>query len=147
MLLRSSPDMVHSADLHKTLVSTVLTRGRPPILQAGVGIQSCCSGLQVQGTADSPLSTAIIVYYIFSAMSIQKDTKKTSYPIGKCRELAIPCAVAEYCGAPLRIIAVREELGYADIRRKTRNIDNIRLFETDIIGEVTDDILHWQKKP
>ena len=60
MLLPSGPDMVHSGWLHGTRVSILLNRGCPTKAYLKTGIRPCCSGLQVQGTADSPLSAARI---------------------------------------------------------------------------------------
>src|SRR4029078_7835473 len=58
VLLPSGPDTVRGSSLRGTRSSTSLeaaaVRGRNP----RVGIQPCWSGLQVQGTASSPPSTA-----------------------------------------------------------------------------------------
>ena len=59
VLLYPYPDTVRSFRLHKTLRSTPLAERSPSICCVERDIQSCCSGLQVQGTANSPLSTAI----------------------------------------------------------------------------------------
>ena len=58
MLLGSPPDMVRKPSLRKTGSSTLLTSVRQHIEYPGAGIHPCCSGLQVQGTADSPTSAA-----------------------------------------------------------------------------------------
>lgn len=60
VLLRSSPDTVHSKALHKTLRSSPLTYNLPSTPCAENGFQPCCSGLQVKGTAGSPPSTAML---------------------------------------------------------------------------------------
>ncbi len=59
MLLGSPPDMVHEFTLRKTGPSTLPTNGRRYITVPWGGIHSCCSGLQVQGTANSPISAAL----------------------------------------------------------------------------------------
>jgi len=64
VLLPSSPDTVHGISLHKTLGSTPLTAARLPIRRAGTDLRYCYSGLQLQGTASSPPSTARILYQI-----------------------------------------------------------------------------------
>ena len=64
VLLPSSPDTVHGISLHKTLGSTPLTAARLPMCRAGTDIRHCYSGLQLQGTASSPPSTARILYQI-----------------------------------------------------------------------------------
>ncbi len=84
MLLGSPPDTVHGAALRGTDLSSLLIWGRQHILPPGTGIHPCCSGLQVQGTANSPTSAALLCtggglapvwqscllfYYIFSKLS------------------------------------------------------------------------------
>jgi len=59
MLLGSPPDMVHGFPLRKTESSTLLTGVRRHIAPPRPGIRPCCSGLQVQGTASSPVSAAL----------------------------------------------------------------------------------------
>ena len=59
MLLGSPPDMVHGFPLRGTGLSSPLTRGRRHSAGPGAGIHPCCSGLQVQGTANSPTSAAL----------------------------------------------------------------------------------------
>ena len=54
MLLPSRPDMVHRRRLHGTRQSTPLTGTCLTGTRLKTGIQPCCSGLQVQGTAISP---------------------------------------------------------------------------------------------
>ena len=71
MLLGSPPDTVHGATLRGTGLSSLLIQGRRYILRPGAGIHPCCSGLQVQGTAVSPTSAALLHaeagadYYVF----------------------------------------------------------------------------------
>ena len=59
MLLGLPPDMVHGTTLRKTGSSTLLTEGRQHAGGPGAGIHPCCSGLQVQGTANSPTSATL----------------------------------------------------------------------------------------
>ena len=59
MLLGSPPDMVHGFPLRGTDLSSPLTGGRRHSAAPGAGIHPCCSGLQVQGTANSPTSAAL----------------------------------------------------------------------------------------
>ena len=68
MLLGSPPDMVHGFPLRETGSSTLLTGVRRHSTYPESGIHPCCSGLQVQGTANSPISAAlskatVILYY------------------------------------------------------------------------------------
>ncbi len=56
-LLPSEPDGVHKRLLHRARFSTLLAKVRPQRLYPRSGIQPCYSGLQVQGTANSPSST------------------------------------------------------------------------------------------
>ena len=60
MLLGSPPDMVHGFPLRGTDLSSPLTGGRRHSAVPGAGIHPCCSGLQVQGTAISPTSAALL---------------------------------------------------------------------------------------
>ena len=59
VLLGSPPDTVHGAALRGTDPSSLLTWGRQHNAVQGAGIHPCCSGLQVQGTANSPTSAAL----------------------------------------------------------------------------------------
>ena len=59
VLLGSPPDTVHGAALRGTDPSSLLTRVRRHSAVPGAGIHPCCSGLQVQGTANSPTSAAL----------------------------------------------------------------------------------------
>ena len=84
MLLGSPPDMVHGFPLRGTGLSSPLTRGRRHSAGPGAGIHPCCSGLQVQGTANSPTSAVLLragpsgpgpsryrlLYYILRNLSI-----------------------------------------------------------------------------
>ena len=59
MLLPPGPDMVHNTLLHRTQSSTPPNRHLTfRKTNLGKGIQLCYSGLQIQGTANSPLGTA-----------------------------------------------------------------------------------------
>ena len=59
VLLGSPPDTVHGATLRGTDPSSLLTRVRRHNAVPGAGIHPCYSGLQVQGTANSPTSAAL----------------------------------------------------------------------------------------
>lgn len=59
VLLGSPPDTVHGATLRGTDPSSLLTGVRRHSAVPGAGIHPCCSGLQVQGTANSPTSAAL----------------------------------------------------------------------------------------
>ena len=65
VLLYSYPDTVHSLKLHRTLKSTTCTYGGLDQTEPRTASQPCCSGLQVQGTANSPLSAVSILYGTF----------------------------------------------------------------------------------
>ena len=60
MLLGSPPDMVHGISLRQTNLSTLPKRGNSTQTSPGVGIHPCCSGLQVQDTANSPTSATLL---------------------------------------------------------------------------------------
>ena len=60
-LLRSRPDEVHKFPLRKTHSSSPLAKARPYKNNPKKGIHPCYSGLQVQGTATSPASTATLL--------------------------------------------------------------------------------------
>ncbi len=60
MLLGSPPDTVHGATLRGTGLSSLLIQVRRHIARPGTGIHPCFSGLQVQGTAISPTSAALL---------------------------------------------------------------------------------------
>ena len=59
MLLGSPPDMVHNSRLRKTRSSTQQARLSRFELILKKGIHPCCSGFQVQGSANSPASMAL----------------------------------------------------------------------------------------
>ena len=59
MLLGSPPDMVHNSRLRKTHSSTQQARLSRFELILKKGIHPCCSGFQVQGSANSPASMAL----------------------------------------------------------------------------------------
>ena len=54
VLLHSCPDTVHGFLLRKTRTSTPLTGGSPAVKTPSAKHHPCYSGLQVQGTANSP---------------------------------------------------------------------------------------------
>ena len=60
VLLGSPPDTVHGAALRGTGLSLLLIQVRRHIARPGTGIHPCFSGLQVQGTAISPTSAALL---------------------------------------------------------------------------------------
>ena len=60
VLLGSPPDTVHGAALRGTGLSSLLIQVRRHIARPGTGIHPCFSGLQVQGTAISPTSAALL---------------------------------------------------------------------------------------
>ena len=60
VLLGSPPDTVHGATLRRTNPSSLLIWGSQYILSPGAGIHPCYSGLQIQGTANSPTSAALL---------------------------------------------------------------------------------------
>ena len=59
MLLGSPPDMVRGSLLRKTDSSSPLTWVRRYSACPRAGIHPCCSGLQIQGTANSPTTAAL----------------------------------------------------------------------------------------
>ena len=76
MLLGSPPDMVHNPQLRKTHSSTQQARliHKSSILKKGMN--PCCSGFQVQGTANSPAGMALfhsLQLHFVSIRSIKTD--------------------------------------------------------------------------
>ena len=65
VLLRSRPDTVNSVTLHKTLVSTLLTPSCFPRTKPPVPFSPTVADCRQQGTASSPLSTAITIIHYF----------------------------------------------------------------------------------
>jgi len=66
MLLGSPPDMVHSRSLRETRPSTYIKIGTDRTNPAlGKGNHPCFSGLQVQGTADSPAGMVFFHFLLF----------------------------------------------------------------------------------
>jgi hypothetical protein len=90
MLLGLPPDMVHGTALRKTGSSLLLAEGRQHAEGPGAGIHPCCSGLQVQGTANSPTSATLPraeardgplhLYYIIAPESIPNFTGRVKSP-------------------------------------------------------------------
>ena len=91
VLLGSPPDTVHGAALRGTDPSSLLTWVRRHNAVPGAGIHPCCSGLQVQGTANSPTSAALpragriravpgrlvlLSYIIFARLSILAHSRR-----------------------------------------------------------------------
>jgi len=71
MLLGSPPDMVHGLSLRETHPSTRIIRSADHTESALVeGIHPCYSGLQVQGTANSPAGMAL--FYSLSWLFVGK---------------------------------------------------------------------------
>ena len=64
MLLRLRPDTVRRVLLRKTQTSTPLTKGSPTVDIPQENYNPCYSGLQVQGTATSPVAWKL--YNIFN---------------------------------------------------------------------------------
>ena len=62
LLLPSGPDRVYRGALHETRPSTLSKMHFLPGTDPQQGIQSCYGGLQVQGTASSPLSATLVLY-------------------------------------------------------------------------------------
>lgn len=61
MLLGSPPDMVRESRLRKTRVSTRKNKKQDRTkISLRTGIHPCCSGLQVQGSAMSPVSVTFV---------------------------------------------------------------------------------------
>ena len=60
MLLGSPPDMVRGISLRQTNLSTRNIRVNSTQTSPGVGIHPCCSGLQAEGTANSPTSATLL---------------------------------------------------------------------------------------
>ena len=77
MLLGSPPDMVHGSTLRRTDSSLPLIWVRQHSARPGAGIHPCCSGLQVQGTANSPTSATL-----FRARSAKQVLVIIQYPTG-----------------------------------------------------------------
>ena len=59
VLLGSPPDTVHGIPLRRTGLSSLLKTVRRYSISPGAGVHPCYSGLQVQGTANSPTSAAL----------------------------------------------------------------------------------------
>ncbi len=91
MLLGSPPDMVRSPPLRSTSLSSPSWQAAhaktPPLV---AGIHPCWSGLQVQGTANSPISTALcgavsqiglLYYIIYKISSIFYSDSGSSLPV------------------------------------------------------------------
>ena len=69
MLLHSCPDTVHRFLLRKTQTSTPLFRGSPTVKTPSVGQHPCYSGLQVQGTANSPAVRKLYDLVLYDGMT------------------------------------------------------------------------------
>ena len=69
MLLHSCPDTVHRFLLRKTQTSTPLFRGSPTVKTPSVGQHPCYSGLQVQGTANSPAVRKLYDLILYDGMT------------------------------------------------------------------------------
>ena len=95
--------MVHDSLLHKTLVSTFLTRRSQPWRTPRKTLRPCCSGLQVQGTTSSPSSTVCIFYINFENKSSKISkflskhfTREQKFDIITSRAVADLSKIAEY---------------------------------------------------
>ena len=62
MLLRLRPDTVRRVLLRKTQTSTPLTKGSPTVDIPQENYHPCYSGLQVQGTANTPAARVLILH-------------------------------------------------------------------------------------
>ncbi len=81
MLLGSPPDMVRESRLRKTRVSTRKNKKQDRTkISLRTGIHPCCSGLQVQGSAMSPVS----VTFVRAALKALK--KKTAFIITQSKK-------------------------------------------------------------
>ena len=69
VLLHSCPDTVHRFLLRKTQTSTPLFRGSPTVKTPSVGQHPCYSGLQVQGTANSPAVRKLYDLILYDGMT------------------------------------------------------------------------------
>ena len=69
VLLHSCPDTVHRFLLRKTQTSTPLFRGSPTVKTPSVGQHPCYSGLQVQGTANSPAVRKLYDLVLYDGMT------------------------------------------------------------------------------
>ena len=81
MLLGSPPDMVHNLRSRKTRSSLQTKRGADHPSQILIrGNHPCCSGLQVQGTADSPAGMALFhILLILLYQSFKKNASSKSF--------------------------------------------------------------------
>ena len=91
VLLGSPPDTVHGAALRGTDPSSLLTWVRRHNAVPGAGIHPCCSGLQVQGTANSPTSAAL------------RGTDPSSLLTWVRRHIAVPGAGIHPCCSGLQV--------------------------------------------
>ena len=91
MLLGSPPDMVHSCFLRKTHPSTLSIKPQTTHNQPSNGeIYLCWSGLQIQGTADSPAGMTqfhvLLQYIITDYLLFCKRYSVIFLPPAACRE-------------------------------------------------------------
>ncbi len=89
VLLHPCPDTVHGNALHKTLLSTPLTACGPSIGAPERDIRLCCSGLQIQGTADSPPSTVRSLYTNFLFLASVLPGPRQDFFLKKEKRLTI----------------------------------------------------------
>lgn len=90
-LLPSRPGGVHRLSPRRTRASTPLDLGSPEKIEPRVGIRPCCSGLQVQGTASSPSSTAMfncISSGLVVSSNIRRQPERLNGPMVRLSVLA-----------------------------------------------------------
>lgn len=91
LLLPSGPDRVHSATLHRIHFSAPLSNSIHRKRMPGEGIQPCWSGLQVQGTANSPPSAVFILYSVCARIATPLCSGRENFRLSKCtRRLCCP---------------------------------------------------------
>ncbi len=91
LLLPSGPDRVHSATLHRIHFSAPLSNSVHRKRMPGEGIQPCWSGLQVQGTANSPPSAVFILYSVCARIATPLCSGRENFRLSKCtRRLCCP---------------------------------------------------------
>ena len=79
MLLRLRPDTVRRVLLRKTQTSTPLTKGSPTVDIPQENYHPCYSGLQVQGTANTPAAQLNIL--TCSGQKVNGNVVKKAIPI------------------------------------------------------------------
>ena len=116
MLLGSPPDMVHNLRSRKTRSSLQTKRGADHPSQILIrGNHPCCSGLQVQGTADSPAGMALFhILLILLYQSFKKIASSKSFFIA-----------AVFCTQQKELTDIAEEIIMKEISRLRRHFQRI----------------------